>query len=179
MRDQPNGGAVFGIDPQARLDDGHNAVAQLTPMAHALIRTYYGRRADKSHLVGTSNGGRHGFVAAARDTGLQDGVPYDGVLSGTPGYNLPRAALAEVWGAQQFAAISRQDEKTQRPDLQTSFPPADLALVAAKITERCDALARYVPIPRWRATAAPATRKAPTVLHASALEPASSSQPNV
>lgn len=129
------GAALFGRDPQARLDYGYNAVAQLTPMARALIGSYYGRSPDRSYLVGSSNGGRHGMVAAARDTGA-----YDGILAGTPGYNLPRAAVAQVWGAQQFAAVSRADPKTSRPDLNTSFAPADLALVSAKVVERCDAL---------------------------------------
>lgn len=85
------GAAVFGRDPQARLDYGYNAVAQLTPMARALIAHYYGRPADKAYLVGSSNGGRHGMVAAARDTG-----GYDGILATTPGYNLPLAAVAQV-----------------------------------------------------------------------------------
>jgi feruloyl esterase len=60
------GGGVFGIDPQARLDYGYNAVAQLTPMAKKLIKTYYGKFPDKSYIVGTSNGGRHAMVAASR-----------------------------------------------------------------------------------------------------------------
>jgi len=34
------GGGVFGIDPQARIDYGYNAVAQLTPMAKNLIKIY-------------------------------------------------------------------------------------------------------------------------------------------
>ena len=41
-RSSPIGGATFGLDPQARRDYGYNAVAQLTPMAKALIHTYYG-----------------------------------------------------------------------------------------------------------------------------------------
>ncbi|MGH6627159.1 MAG: tannase/feruloyl esterase family alpha/beta hydrolase [Burkholderiaceae bacterium] len=134
-RSSPIGGAAFGLDPQARLDYGYNAVAQLTPMAKALIQTYYGKRPDTSYLVGTSNGGRHGFVAASR-------LPkeYEGILVSTPGYRLPRAAVAQVWGAQQFAGISRPNPATGRPDLSTAFTPADLDLVARSILARCDAL---------------------------------------
>ena len=47
METTPIGGGVFGVDPQARLDYGYNAVAQLTPMAKNLIKTYYGKRPDK------------------------------------------------------------------------------------------------------------------------------------
>ncbi|HSW04555.1 tannase/feruloyl esterase family alpha/beta hydrolase [Aquabacterium sp.] len=129
------GGGTFGIDPQARLNYGYQAVAKLTPMAHALIARYYGRPADTSYLVGTSNGGRHGFVAAARDTGR-----YDGIAVVTPGWRLPRAALAQVWGAQQFAKAAPIDAKTGRPDLKASISAADMALVSARVLAHCDAL---------------------------------------
>jgi feruloyl esterase len=131
----PIGGATFGLDPQARLDYGYNAVAQLTPMAKSLIRAYYGKGPDTSYLVGSSNGGRHGFVAASR-------LPreFDGILVSTPGYRLPRAAAAQVWDAQQFARIARTNPATGRPDLRTAFSAADLALLARSILARCDAL---------------------------------------
>jgi feruloyl esterase len=129
------GAALFGLDPQARLDYGYNAVAQLTQMARALITHYYGRPADRAYLVGTSNGGRHGMVAAARDTG-----GYDGILVTAPGYNLPQAAVAQVWDAQQFASVARARKPDGVPDLESSFTPAELDLVAQKILDRCDAL---------------------------------------
>ncbi|MDP2035348.1 MAG: tannase/feruloyl esterase family alpha/beta hydrolase [Polaromonas sp.] len=134
-RSSPIGGATFGLDPQARLDYGYNAVAQITPMGKALIRTYYGKRPDTSYLVGSSNGGRHGFVAASR-------LPqaYDGILVSTPGYRLPLAAVAQVWGAQQFATIARPNPATGRPDLRSAFSPAEMALVSRSILARCDAL---------------------------------------
>ncbi|MCG2593971.1 tannase/feruloyl esterase family alpha/beta hydrolase [Ramlibacter sp. XY19] len=135
-RDNPViGAATFGRDPQARLDYGYNAVAQLTPMARALIAGYYGRPADKAYLVGTSNGGRHGFVAAARDTGR-----YDGILAVTPGYNLPFAAITQVWHAQQFATVARARKPDGVPDLETSFTPAEMDIVSSAILARCDAL---------------------------------------
>lgn len=129
------GGALFGRDPQARLDYGYNAVAQLTPMAKALITHYYGRAPARSYLVGASNGGRHGMVAAARDS-----AAYDGILVGAPGFNLPRAAVAQVWGAQQFARISARDPATDRADPDTSFSPRDLRVLADAILDHCDGL---------------------------------------
>lgn len=129
------GAALFGRDPQARLDYGYNAVAQLTPMARALIGFFYGRPADKAYLVGTSNGGRHGFVAAARDLGA-----YDGILASAPGYRLPLAALAQVWGAQRLATIARTKRADGVPDLETSLTPAEMATVARAVLGRCDAL---------------------------------------
>ena len=88
-RTTPIGGATFGLDPQARPDYGYNAVAQFTPMAKALVRACCRKAPDRSYLVGTSNGGRHGFVAAARLPG-----EYDVILAGTPGLRLPLAATA-------------------------------------------------------------------------------------
>jgi hypothetical protein len=130
----PIGGGVFGIDPQARLDYGYNAVAQLTPMAKNLIKTYYGKFPDKSYIVGSSNGGRHAMVAASRYADQ-----YDGFLAGAPGFNLPQAAVAQLWGVQQYAPISQMGTNG-RPDVWTSFLPADTALVSDKILSTCDAL---------------------------------------
>lgn len=129
------GAATFGLDPQARRDYGYNAVAQLTPMARALIAHAYGKGPDTAYLVGTSNGGRHGMVAAARDTG-----GYDGILASAPGYNLPRAAVAQVWGAQQFATVARTRTPEGIPSLETAFTPAEMALVSQRVLARCDAL---------------------------------------
>jgi feruloyl esterase len=104
-------------------------------MAKSLIANYYGKRPDRSYLVGTSNGGRHGFVAASR-------VPeeFDGILVGTPGYRLPLAAVAQLWGAQQFATIAQRNAATGRPDLATALPPVAMETVARSVLARCDAL---------------------------------------
>lgn len=134
-RSTPTGGALFGLDPQARRDYGYNAVAQLTPLAKGIIKAYYGHGPGRSYFVGTSNGGRHGFVTAAR---LPDA--YDGILVSTPGYRLPRAAVAQIWGAQQFASVSQRDAATGRPQLRTSFVQEDFQLVAQSILRRCDDL---------------------------------------
>ncbi len=57
---------LFGLDPQARLDYGYQAVGTLTPMAKALVQAAYGKAPDRSYIAGTSNGGRHAMVAASR-----------------------------------------------------------------------------------------------------------------
>ena len=86
---------TFGIDPQARLDYGYQAVAKLTPMAKAVIQTAYGKGPDRSYFGGCSNGGRHALVAAARYADQ-----YDGFISGNPGWRLPLAATANIAGYQ-------------------------------------------------------------------------------
>jgi feruloyl esterase len=128
-------GPRFGIDPQARLDYGYNAVATLTPMARNLIAKAYGRGPDRSYFGGCSNGGRHAMVAAARSAGQ-----YDGIIAGDPGYNLPRAAVAQLYGAQQFAKVASAKTAEGKPELQSAFTPAEMKLVASRVLARCDAL---------------------------------------
>ena len=94
-------GPAFGIDPQARLDYGYQAVGKLTPMAKEAIRRVYTKAPDRSYFGGCSNGGRHTFVAAARYP-----ADYDGYLAGAPGYNLPLAAIANIFGAQRYATVA-------------------------------------------------------------------------
>jgi feruloyl esterase len=121
---------LFGLDPQARLDYGYQAVGKLTPMAKALIATAYGKGPDRSYLVGCSNGGRHAMVGASRYADQ-----YDGILAGNPGFNLPKAAVAQLYGAQQFNTVA-----TNPQDLPSAFTPAERALVANRVLGKCDAL---------------------------------------
>ncbi|SFV05691.1 tannase/feruloyl esterase family alpha/beta hydrolase [Pseudoduganella namucuonensis] len=127
-------GQTYGLDPQARSDYGYNAVGQLTPMAKNLIKAAYGRVPDRSYFVGCSNGGRHGFVAASRYADQ-----YDGILAGNPGFNLPKAAVAEMWDNQAFAAIAPTGADGL-PNIAASFSNADLKLVSDKVLGKCDAL---------------------------------------
>src|SRR5256885_4014501 len=41
-------GPFFGLDPQARLDYGYQAVGKLTPMARSALQTAYGKGPDRS-----------------------------------------------------------------------------------------------------------------------------------
>ena len=138
----------FGLDPQARIDYGYNAVGQLTPMAKDLIKKVYGKAPDRSYLGGCSNGGRHALVAATRY-----GDMYDGILAGSPGYNLPKAALAQLWGVQQYATVATATKTTDTTasgtvvtlpeplaDVSTAFTSAERSMIGSKIVAKCDAL---------------------------------------
>jgi feruloyl esterase len=120
----------FGIDPQARLDYGYQAVGKLTPMAKALIQTAYGKGPDRSYIGGCSNGGRHTMVAAARYSDQ-----YDGYLVGDPGFRLPLAATANLAGGRTYAALA-----TNPSDISTGFTQAERTLVSNAVLDKCDAL---------------------------------------
>ena len=125
----------FGIDPQARIDYGYNAVASLTPMAKTLITEAYGKGPDRSYFAGCSNGGRHGMVAAARFADQ-----YDGILAGNPGFNLPQAAVAQLYAVQQFSLVATSLNENGDPDISSAFTQAERDLIASSVLERCDGL---------------------------------------
>ncbi len=120
-------GNMFGLDEQARLDYGYQADLTMTPIAKAIIRHHYGRKPAYSYMEGCSNGGRHVMVDATRI-----GDQYDGFIAGDPGFDLPKAAIQHAWDVQSFM---RAD-----PDVRKSFSKADMALIAGKVVEKCDAL---------------------------------------
>jgi feruloyl esterase len=127
---QPN----FGVDPQARLDYGYQAVGKLTPMAKSAIKIAYGKGPDRSYFAGCSNGGRHGMVAATRYF-----ADYDGILAGAPGYNLPKAAVANLAGARLYQSVATVPV-TNQIDLATAFTDVERQLIANKVLDKCDAL---------------------------------------
>lgn len=129
------GGSAFGIDPQARLDYGYQAEAKLLPTAKEILRQAYGKGPDRLYYGGCSNGGRHALVAAARY-----GDQYDGFLAGAPGYNLPKAAIASIYGGQQYLSISTDPTSYTPGNLATAWTTAERALVSAAVLAKCDAL---------------------------------------
>lgn len=126
---------LFGLDPQARIDYGYNAVATLTPMAKEVLKTAYGKGPDRSYFEGCSNGGRQAMVAAARSYG-----EYDGIIAGDPGFHLPKAAIGGMWSSQQLASVATATTPAGPPDITTSLTPDERQLIASKIIAKCDAL---------------------------------------
>ncbi|MCK6401365.1 MAG: tannase/feruloyl esterase family alpha/beta hydrolase [Sphaerotilus natans subsp. sulfidivorans] len=122
---------AFGIDPQARLNYGYQAAAKLTPIARAIILAAYDRQADRAYFGGCSNGGRHAMVAASR-------MPesYDGYLVGAPGFNLPKAAVANIYKGQRYAMVA----SSPTTDLSTAITAAERKVVADAVLAKCDAL---------------------------------------
>lgn len=135
--DDPNAGgtAHFGIDEQARIDYGYNGIAQTTTVSKQIIARYYGQGPQYSYLIGCSNGGRDAMVAAKRVPAM-----FDGLVAGSPGFDLPRAAIAEAWNEQQLAPLATSTDVNGQPFLPPTFPPQDLEVASAAILSACDDL---------------------------------------
>jgi feruloyl esterase len=126
--------ARFGADQQARLDYAFNALDRVTVKAKELIQTYYGRGPDYSYLLGCSNGGRQGLMAAQRFP-----LHFDGIVAGAPVFNMSRIVMNQVWNVQTFNRIAPKNAAGQRI-LALAFSDADLELVANSVLRQCDAL---------------------------------------
>ena len=133
-----NGTQTFGFDEQARLDFGYNSYDQVTQAAKALIRDYYGKPPDRSYYVGCSEGGREAMMMSQRFPDY-----YDGILACSPGFKLPKAAVAEAWDTQAFAAVAKAegiDDPNGEPFLNKTFTDQDMILIANTILAACDKL---------------------------------------
>jgi len=129
------GSAHFGIDEQARVDYGYNAIERTATVAKQIIAGYYGREVEYSYIMGCSNGGRDAMVASQRFPEL-----FDGVVSQNPGFNLPQAAVAEAWNEQVLAKLATSVDVNGQPYLADTFPSQDLEVASAAILSACDAL---------------------------------------
>jgi len=124
----------FAFDPQARSDYGYNGPAEATVKAKALIKQYYRAKPKYSYFVGCSEGGREALMLSQRYPDY-----FDGLVSGNPGMDLPKAAVAEAWDTQAFARAARVVNPFGNPDLASSFTDAELAAVGQAILQACDA----------------------------------------
>src|SRR5580700_11593561 len=135
--DDNNAGGTghFGIDEQARVDYGYNGIEKTTEISKLIISAYYGQRPQFSYLWGCSNGGRDAMVAAQREPDM-----FDGLVAGNPGFDLPRAGVAEAWNEQQLAPLATSTDSNGQPYLPPTFQPQDLEVASAAILSACDAL---------------------------------------
>ncbi len=120
-------GNAFGLDPQARYDYGYAATGTMAPIAKDIIAYYYGEKPKYSYMIGCSNGGRHGMVAATRYPDY-----FDGILAGSPGFNLPKSAVQHAWDVQSFQIANA--------DFRQAFSEDDMAQVGKAVCDACDEL---------------------------------------
>lgn len=133
-----NGTQTFGFDEQARLDFGYNSYDQVTQAARAIIKAYYGKPPERSYYVGCSEGGREAMMMSQRFPDY-----FDGILACSPGFKLPKAAIAQAWDTQSFAAVAKADglnDANGEPFINKTYTDADMTLIANAILSACDKL---------------------------------------
>jgi pimeloyl-ACP methyl ester carboxylesterase len=132
-----NGSQTFGWDEQARLDFGYNSYDQVTQAAKAVIQAYYGKPPERSYYVGCSEGGREGMMMSQRFPDY-----FDGILACSPGFKLPKAAIAEAWDTQALADVAKGSPAgpVGVPLINKTFSDADVVIIASAIENACDGL---------------------------------------
>lgn len=128
------GDATFGLDPQARIDWGYNALDKVTVLAKDLIGKFYGAAPSYSYFIGSSGGGRQGMILAQRFP-----QHFDGIVSGAPILEQHLAQLGSMQMLREFIAIAPKNSRGE-PILSQAFSDADLKLIAAGVLRQCDAL---------------------------------------
>jgi feruloyl esterase len=126
--------ARFGVDQQARLDFGYQAVERTTHEAKVLLGRYYGRKPEYSYYMGCSTGGREAMLAAQRLP-----LEFNGVVAGNPAYNLTRIVVNQIWNLQTVTRIAPKDA-SGKPLLYAAFTDAQLKDAQQAILQQCDAL---------------------------------------
>lgn len=126
--------ATFGLDPQARIDWGYNAVDKATQLGKAIVDRFYGDPARYTYYVGCSGGGRQAMIASQRLPQL-----FDGVVAGAPILEQHEAQIGSMWGIQAFAAMAPRDGDG-KPVLAQAYSDGDRALIADGLLGACDAL---------------------------------------
>ena len=137
-RDPAKQGTVaFGHDYEARLEYSEKALDSVATTAKRVVQAFYGKAASRDYFVGCSNGGREGMVFAQRFP-----EQFDGIVAAAPAFAVPKAAIAEAWDTQTFAALAKvqwQLNKDGLPDIARALTDADLDIVAETVAKVCDA----------------------------------------
>lgn len=133
----PSGPYQFGLDPQARADNGYHSMAETGRVAKVLIGAHYGRAPQRSYFVGCSNGGRQAMMMTQRYPDM-----FDGVIASAPAYRVPLASVQAVYDTQLYAKAAAGNAPLVggRPVLAKAFSPADMKLLTNEVLNQCDAL---------------------------------------
>lgn len=129
------GAVAFGHDYQARLEYAETALNSVATAGKAVVAAFYGAAAKFNYFAGCSNGGREGMVFAQRFP-----AQFDGIVASAPAFAVPKAAIAEAYDTQLFAALARSNGMVLNglPDLARTFSDRDFGLVRDAVNRVCD-----------------------------------------
>lgn len=109
--------------PEKVIDFGHRGVHEMTRVAKAAVRAFYGHDPQHSYFSGCSDGGREALMEAQRYP-----EDYDGILGGAPANYWTRLLSTAVWNTQALTA-----------DPASYIPSAKVPAIAAAVAAACDA----------------------------------------
>ena len=119
-------GWAFGYNNlQGMIDFGFRATHVTAVAAKELIKTYYGRPAEKNYFSGCSTGGRQGLISAQRYP-----KDFDGIIAGAPPMTQTGwQALVQNWAA-----------TANHPNGKQILSESKLPLIHNAVLEACDSL---------------------------------------
>lgn len=109
--------------PEKIADFGHRGIHEMTRVAKAVSRAFYGKDAGHSYFSGCSDGGREALMEAQRYP-----ADYDGILAGAP---------ANFWTA--LLSTSMFDSQALMLDPKNYIPAAKIPVIASAVLKACDA----------------------------------------
>jgi feruloyl esterase len=109
--------------PEKVTDFGYRGIHEMTWVAKAVIKAFYGKDPQHSYFGGCSNGGRQALMEAQRFP-----EDYDGILAGAP---------ANFWTHLLTKALA--DAQTTTLDPASYIPSSKLAAIARAVNAACDA----------------------------------------
>jgi feruloyl esterase len=110
--------------PEKLIDFGYRSTHEMTVVAKAIVRAYYGEAPKLSYFTGCSAGGRQALMEAQRFP-----EDYEGVVAGSPGLN---------WSGRAMLAIAIA--QAVHTDEASYIPPAKYPLIHDAVLASCDAL---------------------------------------
>jgi hypothetical protein len=109
--------------PEKVRDFGYRGIHEMTRVAKAVIKVFYGRDPRGSYFSGCSNGGRQALMEAQRFP-----EDYDGILAGAP---------ANFWTHLLTKALA--DAQATTLDAASYIPSSKLPAIARAVNAACDA----------------------------------------
>ena len=109
--------------PEKVIDFGHRGPHEMTRVAQALVRAFYGKPQQHAYFIGCSDGGREALMEAQRYPN-----DYDGIIAGAPANYWTHLLTSAIWDAQAT---------TVPPE--AYIPAAKLPAIAEAVNKACDA----------------------------------------
>jgi Tannase and feruloyl esterase len=110
--------------PEKVVDFGHRGIHEMTRVAKAMLRAFYGDAPRRSYFAGCSDGGREALMEAQRYP-----ADYDGILAGAPASDWTHLLASSMWNSQALML-----------DPASFVPPEKIKALASAVVAACDAI---------------------------------------